>query len=166
MTTTAETFTEQMSYKQTTKIRLLCNELGLNARVESETRLGVDLDSLSRRGASKLIDSLEAEKAKRKTAPRPNQLEALKAIMAKREEKKAPAACLWCKEILAGNLTSTAIPKPSAAMCLEHHALNVEWSRRMCKLDANLLPVEDDEALVAEIVERGISIVKARQVAA
>ena len=85
------------------------------------------------------------------TDPTPKMLR-LRALVEQAEAKSHP--CAWCEAVARGVLDSTAIPKPSASMCLEHQALSVRWSRWFAKAQWNA------PSIMSEIVSEGVEIAK------
>lgn len=84
------------------------------------------------------------------TGPTPKMLK-LRALT-ERYANESDLPCEWCKRVQAGDHTSTAIPKPSASMCLEHRALSVRWSRWFATARWNA------PSVLPEIVTEGVEI--------
>lgn len=115
---------------------------------------------------SATLEDLVAEIAAGRTRPKATMINRrnpsakqlkLRAIV---EGVKAEASpCQWCEACKQGITDSTAIPAPSAAMCVEHTALSVEWSRWFATA------AEYAPSILPSITSRGLEIVRQKVLA-
>lgn len=76
----------------------------------------------------------------------------------KAERNRSPRAaqvCAWCAAVETGVMVI--LPKRSARQCIEHEALNVEYSRRLARLPFDASRSQYD-ALFADTYRRGLQV--------